>query len=187
MKTVVGQICGRVRQPCVFERAAVCWLRHQGFPFNSDIAIAIAVKKGMCTDVSCKCRATSGTCSPSSRFQSCRHRRRTGSVARSETAARVHRCRNRNPHFKFLSTGVLTASCGVKFDHGVPAVEDNTDVESDDWKAKNSWGFSRCEGDCVRLFRHLVCSTVSGCQWRGFHLVVVRVQRMRDESERSYR
>ena len=48
-------------------------------------------------------------------------------------------------------------------DHGVLAVGDNTDAESDDWKAKNSLGFAWGDGDCVRLFRHLVCSS----QWRS--------------------
>merc|ERR1712107_4686 len=55
--------------------------------------------------------------------------------------------------FQSYSSGVLTASCGTKLDHGVLAVGYGTDAGTDYWKVKKAWGSSGGEQGYVRLQR----------------------------------
>ena len=49
-------------------------------------------------------------------------RHRTSNDVGIGAATRVHRYRDRPILLQLHSSGVLTASCGAKLDHGVPAV-----------------------------------------------------------------
>ena len=57
--------------------------------------------------------------------------------------------------FQLYKSGVFTASCGTKLDHGVLAVGYGTDKSSglDFYKVKNSWGTGWGEGGYIRLQR----------------------------------
>lgn len=55
--------------------------------------------------------------------------------------------------FQLYHSGVLTATCGKKLDHGVLLVGYGTDGSKDYWKVKNSWGSSWGEAGYIRIER----------------------------------
>jgi len=68
------------------------------------------------------------------------------------------------PAFQLYSSGVITANCGKRLDHGVLAVGYGTDATLGDyWIVKNSWGSSWGESGYVRIAKSSanVCGVLS--------------------------
>jgi len=57
------------------------------------------------------------------------------------------------PSFQFYRSGVMTAACGTKLDHGVLVVGFGQDGGREYWKVKNSWGASWGEEGYIRIAR----------------------------------
>merc|ERR1712136_253066 len=141
-----------------------------------DNGFAFAEKNAMCTEDSYSYTARKGTCKASSCTVGLAQGSVTGykdvstdseqalmsAVAQQPVSIAIEADQS---SFQSYSSGVLTASCGTKLDHGVLAVGYGTDVGTDYWKVKNSWeapGASRVTSDSIaaRVVRANVVSSL---------------------------
>ena len=118
-----------------------------------DYAFAFAEQNAVCTEKSYRYTATDGTCAESSctvgipkggvagytDVSKDNEQALMSAVAQQPVSIAIEADQS---SFQFYSSGVLTASCGTRLDHGVLAVGYGTDAGTDYWKVKNSWGTS---------------------------------------------
>jgi len=129
-----------------------------------DYAFAFAQKNSICTEGSYPYTATDGTCNLSgcqvgipqggvvgyTDVSTDSEQALMSAVAQQPVSIAIEADQS---SFQLYSSGVLTASCGTRLDHGVLAVGYGTDAGTDYWKVKNSWGSSWGEQGYIRLAR----------------------------------
>merc|ERR1712232_1085449 len=129
-----------------------------------DNAFQYAEKNAICTEESYPYAGRQGTCQASS----CTVGLPLGAVTgykdvEADNEQALMEALDKNPvsiaieadksAFQLYKSGVLSAACGTKLDHGVLAVGYGTDRGRDYWKVKNSWGATWGDKGYIRLLR----------------------------------